>query len=194
MTLYQINLTRVKIILQPRMPILAGALGKALREWNHGLGQYHAEMTEFGRAVVLNDLWYTYAALEFRRQGDAGIVLEHNDERRCFTVDGELILRFKHLNDQYRPRNNWTVRAQAWETQAWFPSIPPMVRLDFGYRLDLTGTSVLTAMVLFGNGKETVWRWQVWGHPVSEFASKPSVDMLGRRVYSHDDYSGAMLP
>ena len=194
MRTYDITLTNAKAILQPRMSVLAGALGKALRDWNNSPSVYPVALDEFGRAVVLNQFWYTNASQEFRRQGDAGILLEPNGERYCFAVDSKLVLRFKHLDAQYCPRGNRTARSKAWEAQTWFPSTPPVVRLDFGYRLDITGTSVETAMVLFRNGNETVWCWQVWGYPVSEFASKPPIDMNGRRVYSRDDFSGAMLP
>ena len=46
-------------------------------------------------------------------------------------------------------------------------------------------------MVILSVDGGSIWRWQVWGHPATEFAAFPGGrDMFGREVYSRDDYSG----
>ena len=66
-----------------------------------------------------------------------------------------------------------------------------MARLDFGYRMDPTGTIVETAFVMFNHGQATTWRWQVWGRQISRFAGVPN-NMYGEPVYAHNDYSGVI--
>ena len=73
-----------------------------------------------------------------------------------------------------------------------FPTIPDVPRLNFCYRLDLTGTLIKDAIIQYSRGDETVWRWQVWGQPVTEFAAI-SRDLMGREAFVHDDYSMVTL-
>ena len=191
MTSYSIDLQRAKAILQPRIPVLAGSLRKAIDEWNSGLGKYHAILDQSVRGVIINQFWYAYSSQAFR--GDAGITLDKHGNGRYYVIDDSLVLRLKHVDDSYRSWNHPTSRARAWDAQISFPTIPPMVKLELGYRVDLTGTVVRDAVVMLNYEKQPAWRWQVWGHPIAEFAVTPK-DMLGRVVYSHNDFSGVALP
>lgn len=186
---YQIGMANAQVILRPRMPDLTVALRRSVHEWNTGLAPYHLRLDEYARAVVVNKLWYSYA--EQLLFGDAGVAFHQESNGKYLVVDDSLVLRFKHLDGAYRTRNFPTRRAKAWNSQLHFPNIPPLARLDLGYRLDVTGTVVLDAMVMLTVGKQSVWRWQIWGASISEFAASPK-DMLGRLVYAHDDYSGGV--
>ena len=190
MTGYYIELGEAKSVLKSRMPVFAGALRKALHEWNKGLGAYHATVDEFARGVLINQFWYVFSSHALR--DDTGISLEKHGNGYFFTVDDSLVLRLKHVNKAYRSWNHPTRRSLALDAQVPFPTIPPMARLELGYRLDLTGTVVEDAVVMLNNNGRSLWRWQIWGYPISEFAASPS-DMLGHAVYSHDDFSGVLL-
>ena len=152
------------------------------------MAQYHTRLDEFARAVFVNQSWYHYSD-ELHREDD-GIDIHRYGNGRFFTVDDRLVLRVKHADARYKVWDYPTARARARAEQRSFPTIPPLVHLDFGYRLDLTGTLVKDAMVILHSGKEQIWRWQVWGRAVREFAATPR-NMLDQIVYSHDDYSGA---
>ena len=191
MTPYHVDLGRAQATLQPRIPVFAGSLSKAIQEWNNGLGAYHAIMDQFARGVFINQLWYEYSSQAFR--GDAGISLGKHGNRSYYIVDDLLVLRFKHVDDSYRSWNHQTSRARAWDAQASFPTIPPMVKLELGYRLDLTGTVVRDAVVMLKYKGRSLWRWQIWGRRISEFAAAPR-DVFGRVVYSYDDFSRVVLP
>ena len=191
MTAYYIDLSKAKSILHNRMPAFAGALRKSIEEWNSGLGSYHATFDEFARGVLINQLWYVYSSQALR--GDAGVSLDKHSNGSYFTVDDSLVLRLKHVDTAYRSWNHPTRRARAMDAQSPFPTIPPMARLELGYRLDLTGTVVKDAVVMLNNRGRSLWRWQIWGYPISEFAAMPR-DMFGHIVYSHDDFSGVVLP
>ena len=190
-TRYDITLEDAKALLAPRMPALANALRIAVHEWSDGLGKYHAKVNEDLRALFINQLWH-YHSIELLRE-DAGISRQKNGRHEYLRVDGSLVLRIKHVGPTYRSWNYPTRRSQAWNAQAHFLDLPPMPRLNFGYRLDITGTVVKDAMVMLSQEGHSIWRWQVWGYPVSEFPATHR-DMLGRVVYAHDDYSEATMP
>ena len=190
MDAYYISLPDAKSVLQPRMPVFAGALRKAIHEWNNGLGQYHVDFDEFARSVIINQFWF--AAAKKGLYGDDGISAGKHGNGYFFIVDEKLVIRFKHLDKLYKTWNHPTLRSRAMEAQLPFRSIPPLARLDLGYRLDLTGTVVETAMVIFNKDSSSVWRWQIWGHPIDEFAAGPR-NMLGDETYIHDDYSAVPL-
>ena len=188
---YYIDLAHAMAVLLPRLPVFAGSLRKAIFEWNNGLGAYHAVIDEFARGVVINRMWYAFSSQSL--QGDDGISLEKHGNGSYYTVDSKVVLRFKHVDNAYRSWNHPTPRSRAWASQASFPTMPPLAKLELGYRLDLTGTIVKDAMVMLNYKGRPVWRWQVWGHRISEFAAAP-VDMMGRLIFSHDDFSGVVLP
>ena len=186
-----IDLSTTKPVLQPRMPSFCGALRKCMYEWNTGFAPYHADLDEEARAVVINRLWYRYSSQALR--GDPGISLHKYSNGYFYAVDDRLLIRFKHLDDSYQSRNHPTPRSRAWDGQLRFRTIPDLVRLEFGYRLDITGTIVLDALVALKLYGDSIWRWQVWGRPISEFAATPR-NMTGRLIYSYDNYSGAAMP
>ena len=183
---YYLDLHEAKSILEPRAPVFVDALRKAMHEWNHGLSHYHTTFDEFARGVLLSQMWYNYSSQAL--QGDFGVALTWRGSRPYYIFDQSVVLRFKHLNSAYQTWNYPTARALAWNAQSVFPSIPPLVKLDLGYRLDLTGTRVLEVMVMLNNNGISVWRWQIWGQPISEFAAAPK-DGLGRTVFAYDNFA-----
>ena len=188
---YGISLQEAKAVLQPRMGGLAGSLKKAVHEWNTDLARLQLRLDGLGRGAILGQSWYFYAGLALT--GDSGVSKIRNSERECFIIDETLTLRIKHVGPDYRIRNYPTSRARAWNAQAPFPTIPPIPRLDFCYRMDLMGTVVEDAMVIYSVEGKSEWRWQVWGFPMTEFAAMDR-DMFGRLIYSHDDYSRVAMP
>ena len=175
------------MVLTDRLKHFVRALKETMEVWNgpHAESQHIYDVAT--RSMVIQRHWYSISAEALR--DDSGVKLVNNYERHCFEIDGEFALRFKHLNSKYRPRNNSNFRSRAWVYQLNLPDLPPMPRLDFGYRLDLTGTIVETAMIMLCVGKEPSWRWQIWGDPIDVFAGTPEKDLFGRTVYAFDDYS-----
>ena len=185
---HYIDLDDAKSILQPRMASFCSALFRAVHEWNTDLAKSHTQLDEFGRAVFVNQLWYHHA--NGLHRDDDGIAMRRYGNGRYFTVDDRLVLRLKHADDRYKVWDHPTPRALARAEQRSFPTIPPFVHLDLGYRLDLSGGSVRDAMVILRSRMQQVWRWQVWGRPVREFSLTPR-NLWSQVVYSHDDFSGA---
>ena len=129
-TPYHIDLGRAKDTLQPRIPVFAGSLRKAIQEWNTGLGAYHAIVDQSARGVLINQFWYAYSSQALR--DDAGISLDNHGNRYYYIVDDLLVLRFKHVDNSYHSWNHPTSRARAWDAQASFPTMPPMAKLNWG--------------------------------------------------------------
>ena len=186
-----VDIRDAQTTLQHRAPAFTGALDEAVGIWTRSM-HLHAIVSEATRGHIINDAWYQRAGHHL--VGDAGVVLKDNGSRhrKYFLIDDLYAIRLKHVDAGYRPRNYHTARADAWNTQMRFPTIPDVPRLDLCYRLDLTGTLIEDAILQYSQGDETIWRWQVCGQPVTEFAAVPS-DLMGRDAFVYDDYSGVTL-
>lgn len=192
MTRHKITLGKAQSILRPRMQVFTRELKQAVTKWNGLL--ISQDTDEFARGVLINQFWN--GSVNQALQSDNGVRQGQYRNGRYFVIEepskesivDTLMIRLKHVDQSYDWRNYPTERNQALETQQEFATIPSVPRLVLGYRLDLTGTQIENVMVIFKNGKKTIWRWQVWGHPISEFASAPH-DIFGHPVYSHDDFS-----
>ena len=174
-------------ILEPRMSLFCTALQRAVREWREDFAQYHAWFDELARAVFINQSWNQHANALHR--DDGGIVMLRHGNGRYFTVDERVDLRLKHADVYYQVWDHPTARAIARAEQRSFPTLPPLAHLDLAYRLDLAGTTIRDAIVMLRCGRNTVWRWQVLGPAVPEFAQS-SRNLVGQVVYSRGDYSG----
>lgn len=186
---HYINHDEAKTVLRARMQAFCVALRRVMREWNEDMDKFHTRLDEFGRAVFINQGWYDHA--NGLHHSDDGVVMQRHGNGRFFIVDERLVLRIKHANERYRVWDHATPRALARAEQQSFPTLPPLVHLDFCYRLDITGTVVRDAMVILHSGREQLWRWQIWGRPITEYAATTR-NLMGEVVYSHDDYSEAM--
>ena len=187
---YYITLEEAKSVLQQRMAILIGTLKRVVYEWNFGLSKYHTILDASARGLLINQLWYHHANQTLH--SDSGVTLKANGLRASLEFDKSLVLRLKHVDEAFRSWNYPTRRNRAWIAQTHFPSIPPVPRLDLGYRMDLTGTTIEDAMVIFSRKGQPLWRWRVWRYPDSEFTVVHR-DMFGRTVYAYDDFSGAEM-
>lgn len=187
-----ITLEDAKLVLLPsRMPALAGAFKLSTHTWRTTLGRHQARVSEDTKYSAINDMWYSNS--EILLSTDPGVELGPNERRNYLRFDDKLVLRIKHVGDSLRPWTQKTRRSREWEAQRRFPSIPPMPRLDFIYRLDITGMTVKDAFVMLSQDNQSIWRWQVWGYPINTIPATHK-DLLGRTVYAHDDYSGVDTP
>lgn len=188
MTSLQIDLHEAQGLLRPRMPDFTNALREAVTIWNHSFHPHPlVTLNEITRSQLINDVWYQLADHALR--DDAGVITLDNASplHKYLLIDECLVVRFKHADSGYRTRNFPTQRENAWAAQSPFPTIPDVARLDFSYRLDITGTVIKDALVQYSRRREAVWRWQVWGPPITEFAAIPR-DLLGREIFTYENY------
>ena len=190
MYLQHIDLEHAKSVLSPRMRAFTGALANSVNVWNSRFGGSQIVLDSTARAVVLNQYWYYFARSALAN--DLGVTLLTEQGQRYFVVDEEVILRFKLVDQNLKSKNFPTRRAKAWNLQLPLNGIPKWDRLEFGYRLDLTGTVVLDAFVILRVGHHFLWVWQVLGDRIETFAAQlpltsVSLDELPV-TFAYDDY------
>ena len=188
MELHAIGLHEAQTIFRARMPAFTNALREAVAIWTRSLHPHPlVTLNAVTGSQLINDAWYQLA--EHGLVDDAGVRLLNNasTNHKCLLIDGRLVVRFKHADSTYRTRNFPTPRALAWNAQKRFETIPDVVRVDFSYRVDLTGTLIQDALIQYSRTHEPIWRWQVWGPPITEFAAARR-DMMGRHTFAYENY------
>ena len=183
--MYFIELGSAKQVLDRRMPALVKALSDAVAIWDIALAGSSGTLGQFSRGVIIHEAWYELVQRAFHYVPE--VTVEANAQRNCVRVADQLILRLKHAGKYYKPWNYPTARARAWTAQRPFETIPPLPRVDLAYKLDVTGTVLVTAMLLLHDGNNALWRYQVSGQRLTEFV-RPR-DMFGRKVYDYSDFS-----
>ena len=183
-----ISLERTRQILTPYVGSMLRSLREAVDEWNTGLAPYHIALDAAARAMILNRLFYFNAARNM-----AGVEFREDQLQRYIVVSDEILVRAKLFDSRLERRNYPTAHAREWVQQATLPGIPPLSRLHFGYRLDVTGTIIKDAFVTLPNGNLFTindWVWQIYGEPVEAFGLQPS--LFNRVVFQYDDFSQAI--
>ena len=182
-------------ILEPSMPRLVEAMVESWRVWREDYRAQHVVLDETTRAMIVNRNWYWNVA---QKVGEAdGVRFGDDNHQRFVVVKDTLIMRFKFLGRQLEAHNYPTPRAQDWERQTSLPDFPRVARLNFGYRLDSTGTRIKDAFVTLPNGIKDVvndWVWQIWGSPLDrdtfgiQLRFPPKLGESAA-VYAWEDYS-----
>ncbi len=163
-----ISLSEAKTILGSRMGVLTTQLRLTIEMWNSRPASWQVSLDSKTRGMFVNRHWYhgVQTALSddpmVRRIKDSGA-------ESYFVIENSFALRFKHLGRNLMSMNYPTKRAQDWNRQLRLPGLPPWDRLEFGYRMDITGTTIRDAFVLLRKGGAFLWIWQVMGHRIDTF-------------------------
>ena len=185
-----IALPSARSTLEPRMRILTNTLTMSVNIYNARPIAWQLSLDAKSRALLLNRLWYYNVRQQL--QNDAGVRLVRNHSEFYFAFDDTLVLRFKHLDRNLLSKNYRTQRIADWNRQVRLDGMPPWDRLEFGYRLDITGTSIQDAFVLLRHGERLLWVWQVMGPHINTFAIQmPLAPFPGGQseVFAFDDYN-----
>ena len=164
-----ITLGEAKRILDPRMSTMVNELRLTIVSWNNRPAQWQLSLADpKARGLVLNRIWYQ--RIQSALANDRGVQRRPNaGEESYLEIDGLFMLRLKSLSRQLTTRNLPTKRSKHWDSQLTLPGLPPGNRLDLGYRLDPTGTSLRDMFVMFHINKSLIWVWQVAGISVGTF-------------------------
>ena len=163
-----IRLSEAREVLEPRMPTLANSLRLSVSAWNVRPESWQVSLDAKARGIFLNRQWHH--GVQEALVDDSGIRRESNKGGESyFVLDDSFALRFKHLNNGLMSRNYPTRRAKQWEYQLKMPGLPPWDRLEFGYRMDISGTSIKDAFILLRKAKNFLWIWQVMGERIDTF-------------------------
>lgn len=187
-----ITLERAREILILYAPDFVGSLKAVLKDWNEGLGQFQVAMDASTRAHIHNQLFYHHFGLRIATVSQ--IRFGKDQQQRYLIVNDQVLLRAKLLDRRLRASNFQTVHTTEWSQQAHLPEIPPVPRLNFGYRLDLTGTAIKDAFITMPNGDPHAvndWVWQLYGQPIVAFGQQRRLFPTGE-VFQYDDFSRAV--
>ncbi len=187
-----IALPEARHTLEPRMSILTSVLRTSVAAYNARPTAWQFSLDKKARALLLNRLWYFQVAQALHN--DTGILLVPNHGESYFVIDEALVLRFKHLGGDLLSKNYQTERMRHWNRQLRMEGIPPWNRLEFGYRLDITGTTIRDAFVLLREDKRLLWIWQVMGLPISTFAAQTALPLTSSiqgnsQLFAYSNYS-----
>ena len=189
------TLTEARANLAPFMPVLTGALKLAVQNWNDRPPMEHQILDEIARGVIIGQHWYEF--VNRLLDDEPRVQFHHISGQRFFCVDETIILRIKHVNRYNISRNYPTSRALRWNRQLPLMGVPASTRLEFAYKMDLTGTVVDRACILLRFSNAILWMWQVWGMRDDTFAQtsdQVSKDLFDRGIFAYDDYSLAGQP
>jgi hypothetical protein len=180
------------------MPHLISAFSESWRIWREDYRSQHLILNESARAIVVNQNFYWHA--QQRLNDDPGVAFLEDNLQRYIVFDEAVIVRFKLLGEGLESHNYPTARARQWVQQVALPTLPKLGRLNFGYKLDITGSVIDGAFVTLPNGIAAAvndWIWQVLGSPVdlTTFGIQlrlPSLLNQQAIVYDYEDYSEYM--
>ena len=185
-----ISLPEAQGILYPdRVRSFVDALRDTLQSWNSELSSAQMVLDPAARAMNFSRYWYYNANIKLR--DDSGVKFSTVQNQRLFTIDESIILRFKLIDRKFKSKNYPTRTAMRWRLQYSLPGFPPCERLEFGYRLDLTGTVIQDAFIILRVGTTIVWLWQLWGPKLDTFPIQLDLTPLGQAqpvVFAYDNY------
>ena len=163
-----IKLLQARELLEPRMPVLTGQLRLAVAAWNARPESWQVSLDSKARGIFLNRQWHH--GVQSALADDFALRRENNQGGESyFVLDDSFALRFKHLDKNLISRNYPTRRSRQWEHQLRMPGLPPWDRLEFGYRMDITGSALRDAFVLLRKSGIFLWVWQVMGERIDTF-------------------------
>jgi hypothetical protein len=110
----------------------------------------------------------TYAAAKAQFSDVAEVVIGKESNQNFINVNQEVVLRVKHFDRSFRTRNAKTRHNSRWEQQGQLFPLPPVERLDFGYRSDPLGIEIQDAFVALRVRSNLLWLWQVLGDEIQD--------------------------
>jgi hypothetical protein len=187
-----IGLEEARKILKPRMPQLADALRDSMSQFNEFPPVAAMAFDDPTKWMCMNRLWYF--AAQTRLTGVPGVVFDVHKLQRYVMFDERCLVRHKHFDDGMLARNYPTAHNRLWMRQGSLDGILPVGRLDFGYRLDVTGTRVQDAFITLPYERVNLWVWQIWGEEVDTFAIPQPLfpRQPSETLFAYDDYSQAI--
>lgn len=168
-----ISQSEADIILEPYKESLRLCVSMAWRYYNEHYGHVHHLHTPRTRASILHDLMVHNARKNF--EGKPGI--EMRDMRGLFLliVDGQLLIRFKKLDEDKMSRSIPTRQTEDFLAQMDLPGMPPRATaIIVGYELNRLQTEMAAITVTCPNGSYNAWYFELSeGTPSAEVVELP---------------------
>ena len=175
------------------MALMVEALNESIGEVRKLTPPISLALNDSARAHVINCTWYelvTTGAI-----GLPGVVRGNNQNQEFFVIEEAVLVRHKLFDNNLTARNYPTRRAMRWVYPYPLEGIPPIGRVQLGYRLDPTGILLRDAFLVLPYGDRNLWVWQVWGVEIDTFGLTLPLERRSIQrdeIFAYDDYSQAV--
>ena len=120
------------------------------------------------------------------------VIISDDKGQSYISVADQIVLRIKHFDRNFRPKNAPTAHNRRWINGDMLPGFGRVQRPDFGYRMDPLGIEVQDAFVALRLDDNLLWLWQVLGSelddPYAQLTLLPGYELEPNFVY--DDFRG----
>lgn len=152
-----------------RVKELVALLCETHAVWMKDYGPHHAVLDTTARSRIFFCHFYSlaHAALDDRE----GILFGDDQQQKYISFDGRASIRLKKFGRQFQTRNYPTPHAVEWTKQASLDGMPPVGRLELGYRFDLLEIAIRDIFITHPNGVRGIyndWVWQIYGEPIGD--------------------------
>lgn len=184
-----IRLAQVRSVLLPHMANLVAAFRFSVMVNNQNHNYY---LTNIGAGTLFGGIdEVVYARVRELFANKQEVVVDKHSGQNFIRVADRIVLRVKHFDRNFHPRNARTRHNTQWVNQYPMPGMPQAERLDFGYRMDALGIDVQDAFVALRTGRNLLWIWQVLGEqistPTTQLTLRPGY-RLSEPNFAYDDF------
>jgi hypothetical protein len=172
-TFLNISRADAQAVMQPHLDNLAAAIQEGWAVWEQKAEPY---FTTRARANIVNDaIW---AAVQRRFYGVQGTHLVVKRGLRMLQIEERVVVRFKKLDHELRPKNFLTQQQLAFVRQEPLPGIPAVTRLTAGYVLTALQNDIERIAVTLQRPDSLAWAFEIpLGGKAVTIATIKSVDI-----------------
>lgn len=160
----------IRLTLEPFHDELHACVAAAWRRWKDEFAPRLQLPYLRCRANVIYDLMIEEARKRFSGSPDVTIV---EDVQRALLVIGDLLLRFKKVDDQLHTRNYPTQGALQFDGQLRLPGIPRGTRVTVGYRIDELQQKLSAVLIVLAVGGRVQGAYEILPDESAAFAPRP---------------------
>lgn len=165
----------IRRTLEPFHDELHGCVAAAWRRWKDDFAPRLQLPYLRCRANVIYDLMIEEARKRFSGSPEVTII---EDAQRALLGIGDLVLRFKKVDDQLHTRNYPTQGALQFDGQLRLPGIPRGTRVTVGYRIDELQQKLSAVFVILAVGRRVQGAYEILPGESASFAPTPMAPIV----------------
>lgn len=146
-------------ILAPHLPTIEEAIRQAWHDYGRCYANDAHRHSTRSRASLIHD--HIISRLEEAIDGVSALRLTKIKGLHVLVVADRLLLRFKKLDRALRPSRPWTAQGEFHQQLPLLEDMPELVKLQAGYQLDRTNTSLQAILLTCPDGKAVRWHLEL---------------------------------
>jgi hypothetical protein len=175
------SLINAEEAIKPYLSIFKDCYGKAIKKYNSVLDNFSQPMYNRTKAVNFQNIIVNL--IKEALTDYENVVIKEKYESITVVINNHTCARFKKLNAKGFPSNVRTVRNSAIESQQLqigYIDMPPIARVDVGYKLDATGTDYEMLKVICRKGKKIIW--DLYFHDINDKGETGGIEVTGTPI------------